>query len=163
MAKKPTRKSGMISTDTTVADNRKTHFDYELLDTFEAGIMLTGTEVKSLRMRQCSIKESHVAPKNGDIWVFNMNISEYTQAGPKQQHEAQRPRKLLLHKREINKLLGAVAKDGMTIVATRIYFDKRGLAKLEIALAKGKKLHDKRETEKNRDWGKQKQRLLRGK
>ena len=163
MAKKKDKKTALVSTDTVVADNRKTHFDYELGDTFEAGIMLKGTEVKSLRMRQCSIKESHVAPKDGDIWVFNMNIPEYTQAGPQHQHEAQRPRKLLLHKREINKLLGAVAREGMTIVATKLYFDKNGRAKIEIALAKGKKLHDKRETDKKRDWGKQKQRLLRGK
>lgn len=163
MAKKKDKKTALVSKDTVVADNRKSHFDYELGDTFEAGIMLKGTEVKSLRMRQCSIKESYVGPKDGDIWIFNMNIPEYTQAGPQHQHEAQRPRKLLLHKREINKLLGSVAREGMTIVATKIYFDKNGRAKIEIALAKGKKLHDKRETDKKRDWGKQKQRLLRGK
>lgn len=157
------KKNAMISTDQTVADNRKSHFDYEIGETFEAGIMLKGTEVKSLRLRQCSIKESHVAPKSGDIWIFNMNIPEYVQAGPQQQHEPQRPRKLLLKKREINKLLGGVAKEGMTIVATRVYFDKNGRAKLEIALAKGKKLYDKRATEKQRDWNKQKQRLLREK
>lgn len=163
MAKKKENKSAMVSTDAVIADNRKSHFDYELGDTFEAGIMLKGTEVKSLRMRQCSIKESYVGPKDGDIWIFNMNIPEYVQAGPQQQHEPQRPRKLLLHKREINKLLGSVAKEGMTIVATKVYFDSRGLAKVEIALAKGKKTHDKRESEKKRDWNKQKQRLLRGK
>lgn len=163
MTGKKDKKTALVSKDTVVADNRKSHHDYALEDRFEAGIMLKGTEVKSLRMRQCSIKESYVGPKDGDLWIFNMNIPEYTQAGSQQQHEAQRPRKLLLHKREINKLLGSVARQGMTIVATKLYFDKNGRAKLEIALAKGKKLHDKRETDKKRDWSKQKQRLLRGK
>lgn len=150
----------MISTDQTVADNKKARFDYELHDTFEAGIMLVGTEVKSLRLSQCSIKESYVGPKNGEIWLFNANISEYMQAGPKMQHDPKRPRKLLLHKREVDKILGSVAREGMTVVATKLYFDSRGRAKIQIALAKGKKLHDKRQTEKKRDWGKQKQRLL---
>lgn len=153
-------KSGMISTDQTVAENKKARFNYTLEDTYEAGIMLLGTEVKSLRLGQCSIQESYVGPKDGDLWLFNANISEYQQAGPKMQHAPTRPRKLLLHKRELNKIMGSVAREGMTIVATKIYFDKRGKAKLEIALAKGKKQHDKRETEKKRDWGKQKQRLL---
>jgi SsrA-binding protein len=160
MAKKKNTKTGMISTNQTVADNRKAHFDYELHDTFVAGIMLKGTEVKSLRLSQCSIKESYVGPKGGDLWLFNANISEYGQASTSLQHDPKRPRKLLLHKREINKLMGAVAKEGMSIVATRLFFDERGKAKLEIALAKGKKSHDKRESEKKRDWGKQKQRLL---
>lgn len=159
MSKKKT-KSGMISTDQTIAENKKARFDYALEDTYEAGIMLVGTEVKSLRLGQCSIKESYVGPKDGALWLFNANISEYSQAGAKMQHAPTRPRKLLLHKREMDKIMGAVAREGMTVVATKIYFDKRGKAKLEIALAKGKKLHDKRQTEKNRDWGKQKQRLL---
>lgn len=153
----------MVSTDAVIADNRKSHFDYEISDRFEAGIMLKGTEVKSLRLKQCSIKESYVGPKDGEIWIFNMNIPEYQQAGPHLQHVPQRPRKLLLHKREVNKLLGSVAREGMTIVATKIYFDSKGKAKLEIALAKGKKTHDKREADKKRDWSKQKQRLLREK
>ena len=160
MAKKKNKKSGMISTGQTVADNRKARFDYELHDTFEAGIMLKGTEVKSLRLGQCSIKESYVGPKDGELWLFNANISEYQQASSNLQHDPKRPRKLLLHKSEINKLMGAVNRQGMSIVATRLFFDSRGKAKLEIALAKGKKTHDKRQTEKKRDWGKQKQRLL---
>lgn len=163
MAKKKDKKTSMISTDQTVADNKKARFDYEIGDTFNAGIMLKGTEVKSLRLGQCNIKESHVGVKDGEIWIFNMNIPEYQQASAQLQHQPQRPRKLLLQKREINKLMGAVAKQGMTMVANKIYFDSRGKAKIEIALAKGKQLHDKRQTEKNRDWGKQKQRLLRGK
>ena len=163
MSKKKDKKSGLISTSQTIADNRKARFDYEILDTFEAGIMLKGTEVKSLRLGQCSIKESYVGPKDGEIWIFNANISEYSQAGTHLQHNPTRPRKLLLHKREVHKIMGAVARQGMTVIATKIYFDKRGKVKLEIALAKGKQLHDKRETEKKRDWGKQKQRLLREK
>ncbi len=159
MAKK-TKKSGLISTDQTVAENKKARFDYEILDSFEAGIMLKGTEVKSLRLGQCSIKESYVGAKDGEIWIFNLNISQYMQAGEHLQHNTTRPRKLLLHKREIGKIMGAVAKQGMTMVATKIYFNKHGKVKLEIALAKGKKAHDKRETERKRDWGKQKQRLL---
>lgn len=150
----------MISTSQTVADNRKARFSYELQDEFEAGIMLKGTEVKSLRLGQCSIKESYVGPKDGELWLFNANIPEYQQAGSHLQHDPKRPRKLLLHKREINKLMGAVNKEGMSIIATKLYFDARGQAKLEIALAKGKKVHDKRETTKRRDWDRQKQRLL---
>lgn len=160
MTTKKKKKSGMISTNQTVADNRKVRFDYEVIETFDAGIMLRGTEVKSLRLGQGSIRESYVGPKDGDIWIFNMNIPEYQQASQHFQHEPARPRKLLLHRREINKLLGAVAKEGMTIVANRLYFDERGMVKIEISTAKGKKLHDKRETEKERDWNKQKQRVF---
>jgi len=153
----------MISKDKVVAENRKARFDYEFLEEFEAGIVLKGTEVKSLRLGHCNIVESFVGPKNGEIWIFNLNIPEYMQAGSHLQHEPQRPRKLLLHKREIDKLLGSVTRQGLTMVAKKIYFDKNGRVKLEIALAKGKKSHDKRETIKERDWNKQKQRLLRGK
>ena len=163
MAGKKKDKKGMISTAQVVGDNRKARFDYELIETFEAGIMLRGTEVKSLRLGQCSIKESYVGPKAGEIWLFNANIPEYQQAGAHLQHEPARPRKLLLHKREVNRLLGAVSREGMTMVATKLYFNDKGKVKIEIALAKGKKLHDKSKTKKARDWGKQKQRLLRGK
>ncbi len=161
--KKKNSKSGLISTNQTVADNPRARYDYSLEDTFEAGLMLQGTEVKSLRLGQCSIKEAYIAPQNGEIWAFNINISEYQQARESQQHQPKRSRKLLLHKREVNKLMGAVQREGYTIVPTRLYFNARGLAKLEIALAKGKKLHDKRQTEKNRDWGRQKSKILREK
>ncbi len=160
MTKNKNKKSGMISTSQTVADNKKARFDYKILDTFEAGIMLKGTEVKSMRLGQCNIKESYVGTKDGEIWIFNMNIASYSQASEHLQHNATRPRKLLLHKREIGKIMGAIAKQGMTMVATKIYFNEHGKVKIEIALAKGKKQHDKRETEKKRDWGKQKQQLL---
>lgn len=164
MAKKPDKKKGgMLSVSATVAENRRARFDYEILETFEAGIMLSGTEVKSLRLGQCSLVESYVGPKKGEIWLWNANIPEYQQAGPKMQHEPQRPRKLLLHKKEVNRLLGAVNREGQTIVALKIYFNKRGMAKVEIALARGKKQHDKRDTEKKRDWDKQKGRILRDK
>lgn len=161
--KKNKSKSGLLSTNVTIADNRRAGYEYTLEDKFEAGIALTGTEVKSLRQNQCSIKESHVGVKHGEIWLFNAHIAEYQQAGPKMQHEPRRPRKLLLHKREIKKLLGATTREGYTIIPTRIFFNSRGVAKLEIALAKGKKVHDKREDIKKRDWGRQQNRILRDK
>lgn len=163
MSKKKNKKSGLISTDATVADNRRARYDYEIGDTFEAGLALVGTEVKSLRHGQCSIKEAYVGPKNGEMWLINANIPEYQQAGPKMQHDPKRTRKLLLHQREINKLLGASEREGYTIIPLRVFFNSRGLAKIEIALGKGKKEHDKRETVKKRDWNKQKQKLLREK
>ncbi|MCB1531607.1 MAG: SsrA-binding protein SmpB [Alphaproteobacteria bacterium] len=162
-SKKKNAKSGLISTNQTVAENRRARFDYALEDTFEAGIALVGTEVKSLRHGQCSLNEAHVAPHKGEIWAYNVNIPEYQQASGALQHDPKRPKKLLLKKREVNKLLGSVQREGYTIVPTKIYFNARGLAKLEIALAKGKKMHDKRETEKKRDWGREKQRLMREK
>ena len=158
--KKKSSKSGMISTSQTVADNRRARYDYHLEDKFEAGIQLVGTEVKSLRLGQCSIKEAYVGPKDGEILIFNMHIPEYQQAGEHFQHDPKRPRKLLLHKREIDRLLGAVSREGYTIAPTKLYFNKRGVAKLEIALAKGKKTHDKREDIKQRDWSRQKHRIL---
>lgn len=123
--------------------------------------MLVGTEVKTLRMGQANIKEAYVGPKDGEIWLFNANIPEYQQASQNLQHDPKRPRKLLLHKREMNKLLGAVSREGYTIVPLRLFFNGRGLAKIEIALAKGKQTHDKRETIKKRDWQKQKSRIMR--
>lgn len=161
MAKDKKKKSGLLSTNVTVADNRRAGFEYALEDKFEAGIILTGTEVKSLRLGQCSINESHVAPKRGEMFLFNAHIAEYQQAGVHLQHEPRRIRKLLLKKREVNRLMGAVQREGYTIIPLRLYFDEKGLAKLEIALGKGKKLHDKRETEKQRDWNRQKHRVLR--
>lgn len=162
MADKKSKKAkgGLISTSQKVADNRRARFDYHLEDSFEAGIQLTGTEVKSLRHGQCSINEAYVGPKEGEIYIFNMHIPEYRQAPEHLQHDPKRPRKLLLHKREINKLMGSVNREGYTIVPTHIYFNKRGLAKLGISLAKGKQQRDKREDIKKRDWSRQKQRIL---
>jgi SsrA-binding protein len=146
----------------TVAVNRKARFNYEIGEGMEAGIALTGTEVKSLRESRANIAESYVSPEKGEIWLINANIPEYRQAS-RFNHEPRRPRKLLLHKRQIGRLMGAVEREGMTIVPLRLYFNDRGRAKVEIALARGKKLHDKRETEKARDWAREKGRLLREK
>jgi len=143
-----------------VAENRKARFNYAIEDTIEAGIALTGTEVKSIRGGKSTIAESYADPKGGEIWLVNANIPEYLQ-GNRFNHEPRRPRKLLLHKRQINKLIGAVEREGMTLIPLKLYFNEQGRAKLELALAKGKKLHDKRETERNRDWTREKGRLLR--
>ncbi len=161
MAKDKKKSGGLISTNKMVAENKRARFDYHLEEKFEAGIMLVGTEVKTLRHGQCMIAESHVGPKNGELYLLNAHIPEYQQASQLMQHDPKRPRKLLLKKREIDKLTGAVSREGYTIVPTKIYFDKKGLAKLEIALAKGKQTKDKRETIKQRDWNRQKSRILR--
>lgn len=162
---KSNKKSGMISVNETVAVNKRARYEYEIEDTFEAGMQLYGTEVKSLRLGQASITEAYVGSGRGssarEIMIFNMNIPEYQQAAPTQQHEPKRTRKLLLHKREIEKLLGSVERSGYAIIPLKLFFNGRGLAKIEIGLGKGKKLHDKRETEKKRDWGREKQRLMR--
>ena len=144
------------------AENRKARFHYAIDETLEAGIALTGSEVKSLRAGKASIAESYAAARDGELWLLNSNISEYTQAG-RFNHAPKRPRKLLLHRRQINKLIGAVEREGMTVVPLKMYFNAKGRAKIEIALAKGKKLHDKRESEKKRDWARERGRLLRQK
>ncbi len=144
------------------ADNRKARFNYAIGEAFEAGIALTGTEIKSLRNGKATIAESYADAKDGEIWLVNANIPEYLQAN-RNNHAPKRPRKLLLHKRQINKLIGAVEKEGMTIVPLKIYFNPCGRAKVEIALAKGKKLHDKRDTEKKRDWARERGRVMRDK
>ena len=156
VAKKPDRKR------TIIADNRKARYNFEIGEVLEAGIALTGTEVKSLRQSKANIAESYVSPEGGEIWLINANIPQYLQAS-RFNHEPRRPRKLLLHKREIAKLIVAAQQQGMTIVPLKLYFNDRGVAKIEIALARGKKLHDKRETEKKRDWQREKARLLREK
>ncbi|EKS27939.1 SsrA-binding protein SmpB [[Pseudomonas] carboxydohydrogena] len=143
-----------------VAENRKARFNYSIEDTIEAGVMLTGTEVKSARNGKSTIAESYADSKGGEIWLVNANIPEYLQAN-RFNHEPRRPRKLLLHKRQINRLIGAIEREGMTLIPLKMYFNEQGRLKLELALAKGKKLHDKRETEKKRDWSREKSRLLR--
>ena len=157
MAAKPERRLKVV------ADNRRARFNYEIGETFEAGIALTGSEVKSLRAGKATIAESYADAKNGEIWLINANIPEYKQAGPYNNHAPKRPRKLLLHQRQIDRLAGGVDREGMTIVPLKLYFNEKGRAKLEIALAKGKKLHDKRETLKKRSWEREKGRLLRQK
>ena len=145
-----------------VADNRRARFDYEIIDTFEAGIELVGPEVKSLREGRANIGESYATVKDGELYLVNAYVPEYRQAN-RFNHETRRSRKLLLHRRQIDKLAGGVLREGLTIVPLRIYFNKRGRAKVGIALAKGKKLHDKRETIKERSWERERARLLRDK
>jgi len=145
-----------------VADNRKARFNYEIGETFEAGVALTGSEVKSLRAGKATIAESYADARDGEIWLINSNIPEYLQAG-RFNHVPKRPRKLLLHKRQINKLIGAVERQGFTVVPLKMYFNAKGRAKVEIALARGKKLHDKRDTLKKRSWDRERGRLLRAK
>jgi SsrA-binding protein len=145
-----------------VADNRRARFNYEIGEVFEAGIMLTGTEVKSLRTGKATIAESYADARGGEIWLINSNIPEYLQAS-RFNHEPKRRRKLLLHKRQVNRLAGAVEREGMTLVPLRLYFNERGRAKLELALGRGKKLHDKRETLKKRSWDRERGRLMREK
>ncbi|OBQ82064.1 SsrA-binding protein SmpB [Mesorhizobium sp. WSM3873] len=143
----------------TVAENRKARFSYEVLDTIETGLVLTGTEVKSLRQGQANIQESYASAEGGEIWLINSYLPEYLQAN-RFNHEPRRRRKLLVSKREMAKLAQSVEREGMTLVPLKIYFNDRGRAKLLLAIARGKKLHDKRETEKQRDWSREKGRLL---
>jgi SsrA-binding protein len=145
-----------------VADNRRARFDYEILDTFEAGLALVGPEVKSLREGRASIADSYAAVKAGELFLVNAYIPEYREAN-RFNVDTRRPRKLLLHKREIDKLSVSVLREGLTIVPLRIYFNVRGRAKIAVALAKGKKLHDKRETVKARSWDRERARLMRDK
>ena len=143
-----------------IALNRKARHNYEIEDTFEAGIMLTGSEVKSLRVGKANIAESYASDEDGEIFLINSYIPEYNQAG-RFNHEPRRHRKLLLHAKEVSRLLGSIQRDGMTLIPLKLYFNKRGLAKIELGLGKGKKIHDKRETQKKRDWDRQKARIMR--
>jgi len=143
-----------------VAENRRARHEYTIEDTFEAGIVLVGTEVKALRTGQGTIAESYAEIRDGEVWLVNANIPEYSHASHFS-HEPRRPRKLLLNQREISKLHGAVARQGMTLVPLSVYFNPRGRAKVELALAKGRKLHDKREAEREKDWKREQGRLLR--
>lgn len=142
------------------AVNRRARFNYEIGQVYEAGIALTGTEVKSLRAGQSNIADSYAGERNGELWLYNAYIPEYLQAN-RFNHETRRPRKLLLHRREISRLIGAVDKEGMTLVPLKVFFNDKGRAKVELAVARGKKLHDKRETSKVRDWNREKSRLMR--
>ena len=143
-----------------IADNRKARYAYAIDGVLEAGIVLTGSEVKSLRNGKATIGESYAHAKDGELWLVNSYIPEYTQAS-RFNHEPKRTRKLLVHKRELSRLSAAIQREGMTLIPLKLYFNAKGRAKLEIGVAKGKKLHDKRETEKQRDWQRDKARLLR--
>lgn len=143
-----------------VAQNRRARRDYFIEETIEAGLMLMGSEVKSLRGGKVSLAEAYAGPKDGDLYLLNCTIDVYPNAR-NFNHEPRRPRKLLVHRRERDRLLGAVKRDGVTLIPLKIYFNARGMAKLELGLAKGRKMHDKRELEKSRDWQRQKARLMR--
>ena len=142
-----------------ISENRKARFDYEILEVFEAGLVLQGTEVKSLRANRANIAESYASFEKGEFWLINSYIPEYTE-GNRFNHDPRRLRKILMNKREMKKLFIAVSREGMTIVPLKMYFNKKGLVKLELSLARGKKNYEKRETEKKRDWGREKSRLL---
>ncbi|MCA0208291.1 MAG: SsrA-binding protein SmpB [Proteobacteria bacterium] len=142
-----------------VAENRRARFDYAIEQVFEAGIVLQGTEVKSLRFGEGTIAESYAEVTGGEVWLVNSNIPEFSH-GNRHNHEPRRPRKLLLKEREINKMHAGVMRQGMTLVPLSVYFNGRGRAKVELALAKGKKAHDKRESIKERDWKRDKERLM---
>ncbi len=145
-----------------IAENRRARFDYMIEETLEAGIQLVGTEVKSLRNGRANIAESYASPEQGELWLINATIPEYPPAG-QFNHEPRRRRKLLVRSRELKRLMGAVEREGRTLVPLRLYFNARGIAKLELALAKGKKAHDKRAATKDREWKRQQARLMREK
>jgi len=157
MAKKPKKKNDNRK---VIALNRKARHNYEIEEVFEAGIMLTGSEVKSLRNGKANIAESYASDEDGEIFLINSYIPEYVQAG-RYNHQPRRHRKLLLHAREVDRLMGSIQRDGLTLIPLKLYFNKRGIAKLELGLARGKKLHDKREAERKRDWDRQKARIMR--
>lgn len=144
----------------TVAENRRARYEYHIEDVFEAGIALTGTEVKSLRFGEGSIAESYAEVRGGEAWLVNSNVPEFSH-GNRYNHEPKRPRKLLLHRREVDRLQGAVERKGMTLVPLSIFFNSRGRAKVELALAKGKNAADKRNTIKERDWKRDQARIMR--
>jgi SsrA-binding protein len=153
----PKRESGKL-----VAENRKARFNYDIEEKIEAGIVLTGSEVKSLRAGKATIAESYASNEGGELFLINAHVAEYAGAA-REGHAPTRPRKLLLHAREVARLLGAIQREGMALVPLRLYFNARGIAKVQLGLGRGKKLHDKRETEKKRDWERQKGRLMREK
>ncbi len=152
------KKAGMVVTG-TVAENRRARYDYEIIDTLEAGIMLTGTEVKSLRTGKAQITEAYASPERGELWLINAHIPEFVQAN-RFNHDEKRPRKLLVSKKQLHRLAEGVERAGNTIVPLKLYFNERGMAKVLIGLGKGKKSFDKRQTEKSRDWNREKQRLM---
>ncbi len=159
MPKEP-RKKPLLSTNVTITEHRRARYDYVIEETIEAGIVLTGTELKSLRLGQGSIAEAHAGMKAGQMVLMNAHIPAYGPAGAHLQHQPKGDRALLLHKREIARLIGLVSRDGYTIIPLKIYFNARGRAKVLLGVAKGKKTVDKRESIKARDWTRQKQRVM---
>ena len=144
-----------------IAENRRARYEYEIIESFEAGIELFGSEVKSMRATRVTILECYAGPMNNQLYLFNADIPEYLQAN-RQNHDRRRPRRLLMRRKQIDHLLSSIRKDGLTIIALKLYFNEKGMAKLQIGLAKGKKIHDKRESEKARDWQRDKSRIMKG-
>ena len=161
MASKKTNSKGKNSliSHGQVANNKRARFDFEILEEVEAGLILTGTEVKSLRQGKAQINEAYVGEKDGGLWLLGGMIAHYT-GGNRENHEERRPRKCLLHKKQEKKLMGEISKKGITLVPLRIYFNNRGLAKLMIGLGKGKKEYEKRDSIKQRDWQRDKARIM---
>jgi SsrA-binding protein len=157
-SKNDKNKNGWISHG-LVAENRRARFDYEIGDTLEAGIVLTGTEVKSLRLGKAQIAESYASPESGELWLINAHIPEYLQAN-RFNHQERRPRKLLVSKKQLSKLDQEVARAGNTIVPLKLFFNDHGKAKLLIGIGKGKKSFDKRATSRDRDWNRDKARIM---
>ena len=151
-----------VSAPRIAAQNRRARHDYEIEDSLEVGIVLTGSEVKSLRAGRATITEAYATEQGGELFLINGYIPEYTQAGV-QNHETRRPRKLLAHHRQIGRLAAAVQRQGMTLVPLKLYFNDRGVAKLELGVAKGKRTYEKREATKKRDWERDKARIMRAK
>ncbi len=143
-----------------ITENRRARYDYEIIDQYEAGIQLMGTEVKSLRLGQGDIKSAHANIENGEAFLHGVHIAEYKQAGAHLQHQPTRPRKLLLKANEIKKLVGSIEQKGMTLVPLKLFFNKRGLVKCLLGLAKGKKAHEKRDSIKQRDWERRQQKIM---
>ncbi len=163
MAEKPKNKNNGKEKpkSTLIAENRKARYEYFIQEDVEAGIILTGTEVKSLRMGRATISDAHAGEMQGGLWIFNLNIPEY-KAGNRFNHEPKRPRKLLLHQKQINKLLGQIKIKGLTLVPLKMYFNQRGLVKLLLGLGKGKKEYEKRDVIKKRDWEREQRGLMKG-
>ena len=155
-----TAKRGRTAADRIAAQNRKARRDYVIEDTVEAGLVLSGSEVKGLRSGGANLSDSYAREEGGELWLMNAHIPPYKYAGVNA-HESRRRRKLLLHKRELNRLIGSIQREGMTAAPLSIYFNDRGIAKVELGLAKGRRKYEKRELEKQRDWQRQKARLLR--
>jgi SsrA-binding protein len=151
-----------VSAVRVAAQNRKARHDYSIEDSLEVGIVLTGSEVKSLRAGRATITEAYATDQGGELFLINAYIPQYEQAGP-QNHEPRRPRKLLAHRRQIGRLAGAVQRQGMTLVPLKLYFNDRGVAKLELGIAKGKRAYEKRDASKKRDWERDKERIMRAK
>jgi SsrA-binding protein len=147
----------------TIAINRRAKFDYQISETIEVGIVLTGTEVKSLRQGKANIGQCYAGQENGELWIFGAQIDEYAQAGRHLQHDPKRNRKLLAKKKELDKLIGNIERHGMTLVPMSLYFNGRGIVKLKLGIAKGKKQHEKRDAIKDRDWKRDQARILKNK